>query len=222
MLCAFCLFVFFVVNLSSLNGEVCIDTTNTIKADLLPPTAGKWREYERKALEVRRFAGVGVFERLDPMRIAESLRMKVVTLDSIDGLSDETRKYLAASRQWSGGVTESLPNGTRVVVMNENQSRERRAATLMEEICHTLLGHTPSSISAGAEVEGRTYNRVVEDEAYGVGAAALLPYRALSESLSRGDSVEAIARHFGVTQSLVEYRMRVLDLWLKSSSPISK
>jgi Zn-dependent peptidase ImmA (M78 family) len=151
------------------------------------------------------------------MRLAESLRIRVVSLDSIDGLSEEAREHLAGSRQWSGGVTESLPDGTRVVVMNENQSRERRAATLMEEICHTLLGHTPSLISAGTEVEGRTYNRVVEEEAYGVGAAALLPYRALSEALSRGDSVEAIARHFGVTQSLVEYRMRVLDLWVKDA-----
>jgi Zn-dependent peptidase ImmA (M78 family) len=151
------------------------------------------------------------------MRLAESLRMKVVSLDSIDGLSDETRKHLAGSRNWSGGVTESLPDGTRVVVMNENQSRERRAATLMEEICHTLLGHTPSAISAGAEVEGRTYNRAVEDEAYGVGAAALLPYRALSESLSRGYSVETIARRFGVTQALVEYRMRVLGLWFNKA-----
>jgi Zn-dependent peptidase ImmA (M78 family) len=82
----------------------------------------------------------------------------------------------------------------------------------MEEICHALLGHDPSQISVTA-AGGRSYDRVTEEEAYAVGAAALLPYRALSEALSGGDSVSKIARRFGVTRSLVEYRVRVLDLW---------
>jgi hypothetical protein len=184
----------------------------SIITDLLPPVKGKWREYERKGLEIRRFAGIGIFQRLDPFALAETLKLKVINLDSIGGLSEETRKHLSESEQWSGGVTNSLPDGSRVVIINQRQSRERQAATLMEEICHTLLGHNPSSISA-EKAEGRTYNRAVEDEAYGVGAAALLPYRPLAEALERGESVRAIAKHFGVTPSLVEYRIRILSLF---------
>jgi IrrE N-terminal-like domain len=184
----------------------------SIITDLLPPVGGKWREYERKALEVRRFAGIGISQRLDPFSLAAALKLKVVDLDSIGGLSEESRKHLSESEQWSGGVTQSLPDGSRVVIINQRQSRERQAATLMEEICHTLLGHNPSSISS-EKADGRSYNRAVEDEAYGVGAAALLPYRALAEALKRGESVRAIGKHFGVTPSLVEYRIRVLNLF---------
>jgi hypothetical protein len=190
-----------------------------VEPDLLPQSAGnKWKEYERKALEIRRFAGADLRERLNPMKLAELLNLRVVALADLRHLSDKARNHLAASDNWSGGVTQPLPDGSRIVVINDRQSPERQGATLMEEICHSLLGHEPSVISATGEGGdggggGRSYDRAIEEEAYAVGAAALLPYRALSELLSRGDSVSKIARHFGVTKSLVEYRIRVLGLW---------
>ncbi|MCI0338398.1 MAG: ImmA/IrrE family metallo-endopeptidase [Acidobacteria bacterium] len=183
-----------------------------IEPDWLPPASNRFREYERKALEIRRFAGTGIFERLNPHRLAELLNLKVLSLADIDQLSDHARGHLAQSDNWSAGTTTPLPDGSRVIVINDKQSYGRQSATLMEEICHTLLGHDPSVISA-AKAGGRSYNETVEEEAYAVGAAALVPFRALAEFLSRGDSVDKIARHFGVTKSLIEYRMRVLDLW---------
>lgn len=197
-----------------------------IRSDLLPQAGGRRREYERKALEIRRFAGMGINERLDPFKLAELLKLRVVSIEAIDGLSEASRRRLAGSDEWSGGVTELLQDGSRVVVINTKQSVERQAATLMEEICHTLLGHKPSLISpqgfAGKggvddsleDIKNRTYDKSIEDEAYSVGAAALLPYRALAEGLSSGKSVSEIAGHFGVTVSLVEYRMKVLNLWV--------
>jgi hypothetical protein len=173
-------------------------------------SSGKWREFEKKALEIRRFAGVGPADRLDPVELAALLNLKVTTLSELDHLSEETRDHLMGSDNWSGGVTQPLPDGSRVIILNDRHSPERRAATLMEEICHSLLGHEPSSISVKS---GRTYNRMIEEEAYAVGAASLLPYRAIVESLSRGDSVGRMAKRYGVTRSLVEYRIRVLDLW---------
>ena len=185
----------------------------SVEPDRLPPTGGnKWRDYERKAIEVRRFAGIGPSQRLDPFRLARLLNLRVINLADVGQLSDQSRECLAGSDNWSGGTSMPLPDGSRVIVINERQSPERQAATLMEEICHTLLGHTPSIISAGGN-GGRSYDRAIEEEAYAVGAAALLPYQALSESLSRGDSIAKMAKHFGVTRSLVEYRIRVLGLW---------
>ncbi len=187
--------------------------TVKIERELLPQSSsGKWREFEKKALEIRRFAGVDVSERLDPLKLAGMLNLKIMTLADISHLSQKTRDYLTGSDNWSGGVTQPLPDGSRVIVINDRQSPERRAATLMEEICHSLLGHSPSVVSAEAN-GGRSYHKAIEEEAYSVGAAALLPYRALADSLSSGHSVGKIARRFGVTKSLVEYRMRVLDLW---------
>lgn len=184
----------------------------SIKPDSMPRAGAKWRHFEQKALEIRRFAGAAPAERLDPQGLAEIINLRVVSLSAIEGLSDQAREHLRSSGQWSGAATEMLPDGSRIIIINDGQSPARQAATLMEEICHTLLGHQPSSIRTGDDA-GRSYKRQIEEEAYGVGAAALVPYQALAEMLIAGKTVRTIAGHFGVTPSLVEYRMKVLGLW---------
>lgn len=180
-----------------------------IEQDQLPDVAVKFREFEKKALEIRRFAGLVADERLDPFNLASLLKLRVVSLSEIDGLSESVRDHLSAGGGWSGGLTEPMEDGSRVIVINHTHSPGRQAATLMEEICHSLLGHRPSRISGA----GRSYDKAIEDEAYGVGAAALVPYQALSEALTRGEPPYMIAKRLGVTHALVEYRMRVLGLW---------
>jgi IrrE N-terminal-like domain len=191
-----------------------VSKSSAVEPDMLPPVSYKFREIERKAIGIRHFAGVGLLGRLDPYELAALLDLRVVALADLEQLPEQTREHLAQSDEWSAGTTGMLPDGSRVIVINEKQSAGRRAATLMEEICHTLLGHDPSSIfQSGAA--GRSYDISVEEEAYAVGAAALVPYRALSDCLARDNSVDQIARRFGVSKALVEYRMRVLGLWFE-------
>lgn len=185
---------------------------SAIEPDLLPPVSHKFREIERKAIGIRSFAGAGQTARLDPYALAELLNLRVLALSDLKQLPEQTREHLAQSDEWSAGTTGLLPDGSRVIVINEKQSAGRKAATLMEEICHTLLGHDPSAIH-GDGAGGRSFDLTVEEEAYAVGAAALLPYRALTECLSEDQSVDQIARRFGVTRALVEYRMKILGLW---------
>ncbi len=186
----------------------------SIRPDALPPAGAKWRQFEQKALEIRRFAGVTPDKRLDPEALAEIIKLRIVRLSAIDGLSDQTRDHLETSGQWSGAATEIMPDGSRIIIINDAQSRTRQTATLMEEICHTLLGHEPSRIRTGDKA-GRTYRKQIEEEAYGVGAAALVPYQTLAEMLATGQTARNIASHFGVSVALVEYRMTVLGLWKK-------
>jgi Zn-dependent peptidase ImmA (M78 family) len=83
----------------------------------------------------------------------------------------------------------------------------------MEEICHVLLGHHLTTIS---HVEGQTfrdYNRDQETDAYGLGAATLVPKGELLSRVKRGESAELIARHFGVSDELVQYRIKVTGAW---------
>jgi hypothetical protein len=185
---------------------------SAVEPDMLPPVSHKFREVERKAIGIRHFAGIGLSARLNPYELAMLLNLRVVALADLEQLPERTRAHLAQSDEWSAGTTEMLPDGSRIIVINGKQSAGRQAATLMEEICHTLLGHDPSSISENG-AGGRSYDLSVEEEAYAVGAAALVPYRALTECLSRDYSVDRIARRFGVSKALVEYRMRVLGLW---------
>jgi len=159
------------------------------------------------ALQIRNFAGIDLDSRLDPFALANSINVRVVYLGDLVGLSESSRARLDVPDGWSGGATQELGDGSHIVILNQRHSPGRLAATLMEEVCHILFGHKPSGISAD-RIGGRSYNFRVEDEAYSVGAAALVPYYSLKNFLLSGGSVRKIAKHFGVTPSLIIYRAR--------------
>lgn len=197
------------------NNKDCSD-----RLSYLPATTSKFRQYEQFGLRVRSFINLGIHDRLDPIQLAGVVGLKVLALDAISGLSGEAKQILSnPALGWSGGATPELPDGSRIIILNPSQSPGRQAATLMEEICHILLGHRHSKIVqvAGVGQNHRDYNDSIEEEAYSTGAAALVPYRSLACDLSQGHSIESIAKHFGVTRSLIRYRMRVLHLTIFSA-----
>lgn len=188
----------------------------------LPPTS-KGRQYELRALGLRDFAGLKKLdEPLNPFDLARYAKLEVVQFDVIkDLLSPETLDHLlgAGSNKWSGGASGiPLPNGRKLIILNPTHSPARHQATLMEEICHVFLGHKPSRLEIknqnkkGEEI-ARDYDEAMEEEAYSVGAAALVPYAGLRDFVRAGKTSREIARHFNVSRELVEYRMKVSRLW---------
>lgn len=188
----------------------------------MPPTS-KGRQYELRALGLRDFAGLKKLdEPLNPFDLARYAKLEVVQFDVIkDLLSPETLDHLlgAGSNKWSGGASGiPLPNGRKLIILNPTHSPARHQATLMEEICHVFLGHKPSRLEIknqnkkGEEI-ARDYDEAMEEEAYSVGAAALVPYAGLRDFVRAGKTSREIARHFNVSRELVEYRMKVSRLW---------
>jgi Zn-dependent peptidase ImmA (M78 family) len=181
------------------------------------PQSRKGREYERIAMMIRRFAGARRDRPINPFELAKHVKLRVVELDQIKGLSDETRRQLLKSDRgsWSAGTTKVLPNGWRLVILNPTHGKERIAATLMEEICHIWLGHRPGKLHYMEEsgLRSRDYNESDETAAYSVGAAVLLPYSVLRMAVENGIPVEEIAKRYGVSRDLVEFRIKVTHLW---------
>ncbi|HEX6718598.1 MAG TPA: ImmA/IrrE family metallo-endopeptidase [Pyrinomonadaceae bacterium] len=184
----------------------------------LPP-GEKWRNFELKALGLRDFARLRIDQPLNPFELARFANLLVIRFDQIEGLSESAREHLlgAASEDWSGGAC-SLPNGMKVVILNPTHGRSRTNATLMEEICHVFLAHQPNRLSIVTKddrgrVLNRDYRKADEEEAYAVGAAALVPYVSLKRMLLQGKTSKEIALHFHVSQDLVEFRMKVTKLW---------
>jgi hypothetical protein len=184
----------------------------------LPP-GEKWRNFELKAIALRDFARVRADVSLNPFDLAEFANLMVVEFEQLKGLSERARQHLLgpASEAWSGGAC-SLPDGMKLVILNPNHGPARTKATLMEEICHVFLAHQPNRLSVvtkdeRGKVMNRDYRRADEEEAYGVGAAALVPYAALKRLLLQGKISREIAVHFRVSRELVEYRMKVTHLW---------
>ncbi len=186
----------------------------------LPP-GEKWRAFELQGLGLRDFAGVGADGPLDPFKLATFANLLVVDFADIKALSQEAKDHLlgVAAQDWSGGACSiPLPDGRKIVILNPKHGRLRTNATLMEEVSHVFLGHQPNRLKVVAQDErGRTmardYRRADEEAAYGVGAAALVPFAALRKLVYEGRASAEIARHFHVSRDLVEYRLKVTRLW---------
>ena len=193
-----------------------VDTEN------LPPSQ-KGRQYEIRGRGLREFAGLrGDTDMLDPFDLARYAKLMVVPFDQLENLlSAETVEHLLGEGKnaWSGGAcSQPLPNGWRLIILNPTHSAKRHKATLMEEISHVFLGHKPSrleikNVNAAGKTIARDYQADVEEEAYSVGAAALVPYAGLKKLIGQGKSSPEIARHFRVSRELVEFRMKVTKLW---------
>jgi hypothetical protein len=185
--------------------------------ELLPPTI-KRKVFERIGLQIRQIAATPLDRALNPWQLAPLVKLKVVDISYLSQLSLETRNILLKenSKDWSGATTMPLPNGWRLVFINPKHSRERQVATLMEEVSHTVLRHTPSLIMPTTEAEQtrfRDFNKAQEEAAYGVGSAALIPYYVLRLSVERGISASRIAQKFGVSEDLALFRIKVCRLW---------
>jgi len=197
--------------------------------NLLPPSE-KRKQFELRALGLRDFAGVTGEQPLDPFALAEFAKLLVVDFDSIEGLSSEARAHLLgeAANEWSGGAcARPLPNGWKLVILNPAHGDQRNRATLMEEVAHVFLGHTPNRLAiiskkptgiskeppGSRDTAARDYNHNDEEAAYAVGAAALVPYAALRRFVIQGRNAAQIAHHFRVSRQLVEYRIKVTHLW---------
>ena len=186
-----------------------------MKRPLPLPRNYRGRAYERVGLRIRGFAGVSIEGPLDPFSLAEFVKIQVIEPSQVGGLSPLVLAELngRSSSRWSA-VTLGLPDGWQLCILNPTHNSERQRASLMEEITHVVLGHEPTRIVTGeGGIAYRGYNALNEQVAYGVGAAALVPYAALLQGLGDGKKPEKIARQYGVSIPLVLYRIKITMLW---------
>lgn len=188
----------------------------------LPPTE-RSKNYEIRAIALREFARLKKdTQRLNPFELARFAKLLVARYEDIEPLlTEETRKHLIGDgkNKWSGGAaSQALPNGQKLIILNPTHGKNRQNATLMEEISHVFLGHQPSKLAVTTynkkgEPIAREYRAEIEEEAYGIGAAALAPYSALRRMVNQGKTSREIARHFNISRDLVEFRLKTTHLW---------
>jgi hypothetical protein len=156
----------------------------------------------------------GPYERLDPYRLAPELQLSVLDGDeALRLLPLELQHYLRteANEHWSGGVLPiPLPDGKYLCILNPTHPPRRRKITLMEEIAHRHMKHQPSKLVVdSSDLRARDFNKACETEAFGIGAAALLPWRQMFDLLNSGSSVFEMSEQFDVSTQLVEYRIKI-------------
>lgn len=170
----------------------------------LPFVEGEAARVERCAIAAKRVFGLPAGAAVDPVEVARSIGVPIVaTAEDFAALPEPMRSQMLGSREWSAGTLEG-PRGS-LIILNPIHAPTRLKVTLAEEISHLVMGHPPSEIDTGTGV--RSYNATVEQEAFGVGGALVMPYGRVFELVKAGESVHMIAQAFGVSASMARYRI---------------
>lgn len=181
---------------------------------MLLPFSQTAKVWEPLADDLRRVARVRPDERLDPWKLAVEFGLRVLDGHSIiNEIRSEERNHLkgVGKNKWSGGVYPvPLEDGTLICMLNPFHSHRRKKVTLMEEISHIHMDHIPSAVSYdGHGFRVRDYHEAQEKEAFGIGAAALLPWQMFLPALNAGKSIEQLADIFDVSADLIQYRIKI-------------
>ncbi|WP_038382726.1 helix-turn-helix domain-containing protein [Bradyrhizobium elkanii] len=172
-------------------------------------------ELERAAEKFRADLGLSPDEPLDSLRI-EADDVRVIPVGKADCLDARIIGQLTgdASGEWSAmSVPLDSDNEKWAVLLNGTHTVERQRVTLLEEFWHILLGHKLTKIARIADAYGRTYDKAEEHDAYYLASATLLPKAAIIDAVNKKLSSEQIAKAFGTSSELVDYRIKRLGLW---------
>lgn len=179
------------------------------------PVALSKEELEAAAAKFRKDLGLSKDAALDSLRLNVD-GIDVVRVTKSDCIDRRTIRYLSsdACSEWSAmSVPLSLESDRWVVLLNDCHAMERQRVTILEEYWHILLGHKLTKVARIAEAYGRTYDKVEEHDAYYLASAALLPKEAVTRAVADRRTSTDIARRFGTSPELVEYRIKRLGLW---------
>lgn len=182
------------------------DTLREVDAGqhFLPFVGGEAARLERCAIAAKRVFGLPDGAAVDPASVARSLGVPVVDqAEHFALLPDETREVMLASREWSAGTLEG-PRGA-LIILNPIHAETRLKVTLAEEISHLIMGHPPSEIHPTTGM--RTYQATIEQEAFSVGGALVMPYGLLFRLTKAGRPLPEIAVRFGVSEAMARCRI---------------
>lgn len=179
---------------------------------LLPPNPKRWEE-EHNGLDLRHELNCPLEDPLDHMKAFSLLSNTHVLPHTSLPTESTVRDHFSAGRsgKWSGMCVPC--DGMTIVIYNDCHAVTRTRATLLEEFFHLWLNHDHTRLRIFSNGEGkRDFDQNKEAEAYGSGAAALVPYKPLKAMLKEGKSIREIAHHFMVSQQLVQFRLKICRL----------
>ncbi|MCD9892085.1 helix-turn-helix domain-containing protein [Bradyrhizobium japonicum] len=172
-------------------------------------------ELEETADRFRKDLGLSPGQPLDSLRV-EVEGILLFKLTETKCLERALVKHLSidACDEWSAmSVPLNQGEDTWAVLLNDCHTVERQRVTLMEECWHILLGHKLTKIARVADGYGRTYDQAEEHDAFYLASATLLPRSAMIDAVSDRSTSADIARKFGTSAELVDYRLKRLGLW---------
>jgi hypothetical protein len=181
---------------------------------VLLPFSARARKWEPHAQVLRKLLNLASHQVLDPYKLAAKVGLRLIEAQSVCEQLDRgiARRILVQDRNaWSGGVfAQPLPDGTRICILNSTHDPKRMKITLMEEIAHIHLRHVPTGLVRSSDgLRMRDYDKAQEEEAFGVGAAALLPWEAFFRAINGGTTINQLAERYELSTQLITYRVKI-------------
>ena len=165
---------------------------------------------ERVAQTLRDELGLESADPVDPLELAKILGIEILTPHGVPGLPSEVLEQLLQVDPWGwSALSLKLPDGRFLLIYNPRKSSGRQASDIIHELAHFILDHKPATIilSPDGELAMRSFDPKQEEEANWLGWCILLPRDALLKSRRKGLEIGDIAKHYGVTESLVRFRL---------------
>ena len=166
---------------------------------------------ERTSANLRKEMGLSSFEPLLPKLLADYLEVHLCTPRDIPEITQDVLDQLLEHDPWGWSAVSVFQRDRAIVIFNPRCSSGRQASDILHELAHIILDHKPATIimSQDGSFVMRSYDEKQEDEANWLGWCLLLPREALLRCLRRGFSTIEIADTYGVTEILVNFRIRM-------------
>ena len=166
---------------------------------------------ERTATSLRTELGLGSCDPLGPLVLANYLEVLLWTPQDVPGLPSNALDQLLHNDPWGWSAISVVQNPTTVVIYNPKHSPGRQSSDIVHELAHLILGHEPAKliVSHDGSFVMRSYDQKDEDQANWLAWSLLLPRDGLVTCKRRRLTAEEIANQFGVTETLVNFRLRM-------------
>lgn len=200
-----------------------------VVASLFLPFTPQGRITELAAIAIKRHLGLRPDDPVDPFAVLPDVPARLVDSSLFDAalLAD-------CVHEWSSVGFGCAPRGEELICLNPTHAATRQRATLMEEIVHIVLDHPKTTVTVHPDatigsvwsVEAapertavgtravvaasvRTFGSTVDDDAFNIGAACVVPYRRLFDAVhARHEDVTLLATRYQASEEFMTYRIK--------------
>jgi Zn-dependent peptidase ImmA (M78 family) len=180
---------------------------------------------ERTSLTFRKELDITADEPLLPNLLADYLGVTLWTPYNVPGMTKEILDQLLEYDPWGWSGASLQIDDQGIVIYNPKHSSGRQSSDITHELSHFILDHQPATIVLSADLDSvgmRSFNQKQEDEANCLAWTLLLPRDGLIHAKLRRRSIEQIAAQYGVTKSLVTYRINSTGVGKQLSARFSR
>ncbi|PKQ19341.1 MAG: hypothetical protein CVT66_10585 [Actinobacteria bacterium HGW-Actinobacteria-6] len=159
---------------------------------------------KRVALSLRAELALSAFDPIDAHDACDCLGIPILDMTSLEDAPSALAHFSGVASSKFSAVT-GFDGTSRFIVVNDTHHPYRQASSIAHELGHALLQHPPAHVLSGDGV--RNFDGEIEEQAAFFSGVLLLPDEACRMIMKRHMSLREASRLFGVSESMVDYRL---------------